>query len=118
VTVPVQCRCSGPTNPNPAYTTIRNYKSDDLESLQLLAGDAWSEIIDAKGICVGGEGLDHPCDKKFVATPPAKLRPRRIRVPSVDNDYLPRHSYPQRGEYGRDLHGMALDATLLCHRVC
>jgi hypothetical protein len=37
------------SNPNPAYTAIRNYKSDELELLQLLAGDAWSEVIEAKG---------------------------------------------------------------------
>ena len=37
------------TNPNPAYTAIRNYKSDDIELLQLLASDAWSEVVEAKG---------------------------------------------------------------------
>jgi hypothetical protein len=38
------------TNPNPAYTAIRNYKSDDIELLQLLASDAWSEVVEAKDI--------------------------------------------------------------------
>ena len=28
------------TNPNPAYTAVRNYRSDELELLQLLAGEA------------------------------------------------------------------------------
>jgi hypothetical protein len=36
-------------NPNPAYTAVRNYKSDELELLQLLAGEAWAEVIEAKG---------------------------------------------------------------------
>ncbi len=37
------------TNPNPAYTAIRNYRSDDLELLQLLASDAWSQVVEARG---------------------------------------------------------------------
>jgi hypothetical protein len=36
------------TNPNPAYTAVRNFKSDDLELLQLLAGEAWSFVVEAK----------------------------------------------------------------------
>lgn len=36
-------------NPNPAYTAVRQFRSDDLELLQLLAMDAWSELIVAKG---------------------------------------------------------------------
>jgi hypothetical protein len=36
------------TNPNPAYTAIRNYRSDDLELLQLLASDTWSQVVEAK----------------------------------------------------------------------
>jgi hypothetical protein len=35
-------------NPNPAYTAIRRYKSDDIELLELLANDAWSEVIEVK----------------------------------------------------------------------
>jgi len=35
-------------NPNPAYTAVRNYRSDELELLALLAGEAWSELIEAK----------------------------------------------------------------------
>jgi hypothetical protein len=35
-------------NPNPAYTAIRNFKSDDLQLLQLLASDAWSNLVEAK----------------------------------------------------------------------
>ena len=36
------------TNPNPAYTAVRGYRSDELELLELLAGDAWSEVEEAK----------------------------------------------------------------------
>ena len=36
------------SNPNPAYTAIRNYRSDDIELLELLATDAWSEVVEAK----------------------------------------------------------------------
>jgi hypothetical protein len=36
------------TNPNPAYTAIRNFRSDDMELLELLANDAWSEVVEAK----------------------------------------------------------------------
>ena len=36
------------SNPNPAYTAIRNFKSDEIELLQLLASDAWSEVVEAK----------------------------------------------------------------------
>jgi hypothetical protein len=35
-------------NPNPAYTAIRNFKSDELELLQLLAAEAWAEVVEAK----------------------------------------------------------------------
>jgi hypothetical protein len=35
-------------NPNPAYTAIRSFRSDDLELLQLLAVEAWNEVIEAK----------------------------------------------------------------------
>lgn len=35
-------------NPNPAYTAVRNYRSDELELLQLLAGEAWSTVVEAK----------------------------------------------------------------------
>ena len=35
-------------NDNPAYTAIRNYKSDDLELLELLASDAWSDVVEAQ----------------------------------------------------------------------
>jgi hypothetical protein len=35
-------------NPNPAYTAIRRYRSDDLQLLELLATDAWSRIVEAK----------------------------------------------------------------------
>jgi hypothetical protein len=34
-------------NPNPAYTAIRNYRSDEIQLLQLLASEAWSEVIEA-----------------------------------------------------------------------
>lgn len=33
------------SNPNPAYTAVRGFKSDDAELLQLLAMDAWSELL-------------------------------------------------------------------------
>lgn len=36
-------------NPNPAYTAIRRYKSDDIQLLELLASDAWSRVVEAKG---------------------------------------------------------------------
>ena len=36
------------SNPNPAYTAIRNYRSDDIELLELLASEAWSEVIEAR----------------------------------------------------------------------
>lgn len=36
------------SNPNPAYTAIRNFKSDDIELLQLLAAEAWAEVVEAK----------------------------------------------------------------------
>jgi hypothetical protein len=39
-------------NPNPAYTAIRNYRSDQIELLQFLAGEAWSEVIEAKDYLV------------------------------------------------------------------
>jgi hypothetical protein len=35
-------------NPNPAYTAIRRFRSDDLQLLELLAGEAWSRVIEAK----------------------------------------------------------------------
>jgi hypothetical protein len=35
-------------NPNPAYTAVRRYRSDDIELLELLAGEAWSEVIEVK----------------------------------------------------------------------
>lgn len=35
-------------NPNPAYTAIRNYRSDEIELLELLASDAWSDLVEAK----------------------------------------------------------------------
>lgn len=35
-------------NPNPAYTAIRRYKSEELELLELLAADAWSRVVEAK----------------------------------------------------------------------
>jgi hypothetical protein len=35
-------------NPNPAYTAIRNYRSDEIQLLELLAGEAWSEIVEAR----------------------------------------------------------------------
>ena len=35
-------------NPNPAYTAIRRYRSDDLQLLELLATDAWSGVVEAK----------------------------------------------------------------------
>jgi hypothetical protein len=30
-----------PKNPSPAYTAVRRYRSDNLELLELLAGEAW-----------------------------------------------------------------------------
>lgn len=35
-------------NPNPAYTAIRRYRSDDLQLLELLASDAWSRVVEAE----------------------------------------------------------------------
>jgi len=35
-------------NPNLAYTAVRNYRSDELQLLELLAAEAWSELEDAK----------------------------------------------------------------------
>jgi hypothetical protein len=35
-------------NPNPAYTAIRRYKSDDIQLLELLAADAWSTVVEAR----------------------------------------------------------------------
>jgi hypothetical protein len=35
-------------NPNPAYTAVRRFKSDDLELLALLANEAWAEVIEVK----------------------------------------------------------------------
>jgi hypothetical protein len=35
-------------NPNPAYTAVRRYRSDDLQLLELLASDAWSRVVEAK----------------------------------------------------------------------
>jgi hypothetical protein len=35
-------------NPNTAYTAIRNYRSDEVQLLQLLANEAWSEVIEAR----------------------------------------------------------------------
>ncbi len=36
------------SNPNPAYTAVRNFRSDDMELLELLASEAWAEVIEAK----------------------------------------------------------------------
>jgi len=35
-------------NENPAYTAVRSYKSDELELLELLASEAWSDVVEAK----------------------------------------------------------------------
>jgi hypothetical protein len=35
-------------NPNPAYTAIRNFRSDDLQLLELLASEVWSNVVGAK----------------------------------------------------------------------
>ena len=35
-------------NPNPAYTAIRNYRCDEIQLLELLASEAWSETIEAR----------------------------------------------------------------------
>jgi len=35
-------------NPNPAYAAIRNYRSDEIQLLQLLASEVWSEVIEAR----------------------------------------------------------------------
>jgi hypothetical protein len=35
-------------NPNPAYTAIRNYRSDEIQLLELLASEAWSEVVEAR----------------------------------------------------------------------
>lgn len=34
-------------NPNPAYTAIRNFRSDEIELLQLLASEAWCDVVEA-----------------------------------------------------------------------
>lgn len=34
-------------NENPAHSAVRNYKSDDLELLELLAAEAWSDVVEA-----------------------------------------------------------------------
>ena len=43
-------------NPNPAYTAIRRYRSDDLQLLELLASDAWSRVVEAKDYLVAEAG--------------------------------------------------------------
>ena len=35
-------------NPNPAYTAVRRYQSDDIQLLELLASEAWSDVVEAK----------------------------------------------------------------------
>jgi hypothetical protein len=35
-------------NPNPAYTAVRQFRSDKLELLELLANDAWCDVVEAK----------------------------------------------------------------------
>lgn len=37
-----------PKKPNPAYTAIRRYKSDEIELLELLAGEVWSDVVTAR----------------------------------------------------------------------
>jgi hypothetical protein len=33
---------------NPAYVAVRNYRSDDIGLLDLLAAEAWADVIEAK----------------------------------------------------------------------
>lgn len=35
------------SNPDPAYTAVRRFQSDDMELLELLAAEAWSELHEA-----------------------------------------------------------------------
>ena len=35
-------------NPNPAYVAVRRYQSDNLKLLELLAGEAWAHVVEAK----------------------------------------------------------------------
>jgi hypothetical protein len=35
-------------NPNPAYAAVRRYQSDDMQLLELLASEVWSDVVDAK----------------------------------------------------------------------
>lgn len=39
-----------PDDDNLTYTAIRRYQSDNLELLELLATDAWSQVTDAKDV--------------------------------------------------------------------
>ena len=34
-------------NPNPAYTAVRQFRSDNLELLELLAAEAWADVVEA-----------------------------------------------------------------------
>jgi hypothetical protein len=38
---------SEPKKGNPSYTTVRGYRSDEIELLELLAQDAWSQVYEA-----------------------------------------------------------------------
>jgi hypothetical protein len=35
-------------DPNPAYVAVRRYRSDNMQLLELLAGEAWADWIEAK----------------------------------------------------------------------
>lgn len=39
-----------PKRNNPAYTAVRNFRSDEVELLELLATDAWSDLVEVRDL--------------------------------------------------------------------
>jgi len=44
------CHEPASDNPNPAYTAVRRFKSDNDQLLELLSSESWSELFEAKNL--------------------------------------------------------------------